>query len=89
MEAANTLTYYDMGTITTLKSFIVQAPVDSGEIETLNLWQHIQKTFFQMFFQKFLKFAALGLFQTLDGDTNPKYKLLHFLTNKIAKKKRH
>ncbi len=30
MEVANTLTYYDTATIVTVKSFIVQAPVDNA-----------------------------------------------------------
>jgi len=34
---ANTLPYYDTATITTVKSFIVQAPGVNGRLQTLNL----------------------------------------------------
>ncbi len=39
MEVANTLAYYDMATITAVKSFIVQAP--GLQKELVNLLQYI------------------------------------------------
>jgi hypothetical protein len=41
MEVANTLAYYDMATITVIKSFIVQAP---GNFTLVSMEQHALKT---------------------------------------------